>query len=433
MDNAKKIAFYTLGCKLNYAESSDMARRFSGQGYAVVPPETAADVYVINSCTVTAHAEKKCRQYISKLHQRSPQALIAVIGCYSQLRKEELAAIPGVKIVLGNTNKHDLPEQVSRFLAGEAADEPYVCTPEKFNDFLPSFSSGTRTRSFLKVQDGCDYACSYCTIPLARGFSRNPSVASLVAQANEIAACSIPEIVLTGVNVGDFGRTTGESFAELLKTLDAVEGIIRYRISSIEPNLLTDEIIELVSQSQRFAPHFHIPLQSGNNQILTAMRRRYTRELFADKVKQVKAVMPDACIGADVIVGFPGESPTDFSDTYSFISQLPLSYLHVFSYSERDNTPAAAYANQVPGGERMSRSRKLQTLSDELKRRFYLSQTEKVRPFIAEGRPREGQLQGFTDNYVRVKTQPYTGSKHSCYTVRLGEMDSDGDMLGVVI
>lgn len=434
MNNSQPaVAFYTLGCKLNYAESSDIGRQFAQKGYSVVDAEGPADVYVINSCTVTSHAEKKCRQYISKIHHRNPGAVIAVIGCYSQLRKEELLAMDGVKIVLGTTNRNEVIEQVENFLRPGAAHEPYVCTPDKFQGFVPSFSSGGRTRSFLKVQDGCDYGCSYCTIPLARGFSRNPSIADLVRQAEEIARLSIPEVVLTGVNVGDFGRTTGESFISLLRVLDEVQGIVRFRISSIEPNLLTSEIISFVAGSKRFAPHFHIPLQSGNNQILALMRRRYVRETFAEKILEIKTLMPHACVGADVIVGFPGETDAEFEDTCQFIRALPISYLHVFSYSERDNTPAARFSEQVPKGERLRRSRILQTISDVLKKDFYDSQFGSTAWFIPETRSKNGTVTGFTENYIKTKLRMSAPVNENVVEVRLMGIDNGGDMLAEII
>lgn len=432
-NNQPTVAFYTLGCKLNYAESSEIGRQFARKGYSVVDPSGPADVFVINSCTVTSHAEKKCRQYISKINNRYPGAIIAIVGCYSQLRKEELSALNGVKIVLGTTNRNEVVQQVENFLHHGNTREPYICAPERFQDFEPSFSSGGRTRSFLKVQDGCDYGCSYCTIPLARGFSRNPSISDLVSQATEIARLGIPEIVLTGVNVGDFGRTTGESFLSLLNTLDEVEGVMRYRISSIEPNLLTDDIIRFVAGSRRFAPHFHIPLQSGNNQILALMRRRYIRETFAEKVLKIKSVMPHACVGADVIVGFPGETGAEFGDTCQFIQALPISYLHVFSYSERDNTPAARYTGQVPKGERMRRSRILQAMADELKSKFYISQTGTKAYFIPETWSKDGIVTGFTENYIKTKIKTPSPMEEKMIKVQLIGIDSNGDMQAEIL
>ena len=334
----KKVAFYTLGCKLNFSESSTLARQFEENGFERVSVrEGSADIYVINTCSVTDHADKKCRNIIRKIIRENPRAIVAVTGCYAQLKAAEIAAIEGVDIVLGNNEKGNLVQLV-RNMAAKGGAVIHTCETEQLTSFFASFSTGDRTRAFLKVQDGCDYKCSYCTIPLARGGSRNISVASLVNEAEIIASKGQREIVLTGVNIGDFGRTTSETFLQLVEALDKVQGIERYRISSIEPNLLKEDVLAFTAGSQKFMPHFHIPLQSGTDKILKLMRRRYNAEMFAEKIKRVKSVMPDVFIGIDIIVGFPGETETDFCDTYRFLESMEPAFLHVFPYSERDNT-----------------------------------------------------------------------------------------------
>ena len=360
MQPYRKIAFYTLGCKLNFSESSSIAASFQEAGYARVELEEQPDVVVINTCSVTDHADKKCRNIVRRALSSNPNAFIAVIGCYAQLKPKEIAEIPGVDMVLGANEKFNLPEHIG---AGDKLDEPVIFNEEikQTREFVPSFSSNDRTRTFLKVQDGCNYFCAFCTIPLARGRSRSANVASTVEQAKLVSAKGVKEIVLTGVNIGDFGTAHGETFLDLIKELDKVEGIERFRISSIEPNLLSNEIISFCAQSNKFVPHFHIPLQSGSDAVLKSMRRRYLTDLYADRIGQIKRQMPDACIGVDVIVGFPGESEEDFDATYKFLLELDIAYLHVFTYSERPNTTALRIQEVVPIGKRQERNKKKNT------------------------------------------------------------------------
>ena len=397
----KTVAFQTLGCKLNFAETSTLARDFSSHGYAQVGIDHPADLYVINTCSVTDNANKKARKAVRRALRKSPQAKVAVIGCYAQLNPQEIADIPGVSIVAGAEDKFNLIEKME---ANEFNGQPIILNSEidTVTHFHPSYSMGERTRSFLKVQDGCDYTCSFCTIPLARGKSRSAGIADTLLQARGIAETEIKEIVLTGVNVGDFGKNHGESFFELIQELDIVEGIERYRISSIEPNLLTDEIINFTAKSEKFLPHFHIPLQSGSDHILKAMRRRYNSDLFVRRINKIKSIMLDACIGVDVIVGFPGETDDDFLDTYHFLNELNISYLHVFTYSERPNTDADEMGKVVSKEKRAERSKMLHILSDK-KRRFFHDQ------FIGNNRPvllenmKNGKIMGHTDNYIHVQ------------------------------
>lgn len=403
----KKVAFYTLGCKLNFSETSTIGRQFSQAGYQVVEFTDGADVYVINTCSVTDHADKKCRKVVKEALKYSPEAFVTIVGCYAQLKPAEIAEIPGVDMVLGAAEKFQIIEHITDLTKAPKAkvfNQPIGQT----NEFISSFSVGDRTRTFLKVQDGCDYSCTFCTIPLARGNSRSDTIEHVVEQARLIAASGVKEIVLTGVNLGDFGIREGQRedrFFDLVKALDEVEGIERFRISSIEPNLLTNEIIEFVAQSKRFVPHFHIPLQSGSNKILGLMRRRYRRELYAERVAMIKSLMPDCCIGVDVIVGFPGETREDFLDTYQFLNELNISYLHVFTYSEREHTLAAEMPGSVPGSTRADRSKMLHILSDKKRRAFYESQLGKTEEVLFEGDLKEGYMHGFTRNYVKVQAK----------------------------
>jgi len=400
-----RIAFHTLGCKLNFAETSTIAHSLDNDKFIRVDESDPADVYVINTCTVTEAADKKCRQVIKKFINRSPQATIIVTGCYAQLHSDELSRIKGVDLILGSKEKFNL----EKYLSDRAKRiDPLICSCGRFpdTDFSPSHSSGDRTRSFLKVQDGCDYKCSYCTIPMARGRSRNPGIRSLVNEAESIASNGIREIVLTGVNTGDYGKSTGESFISLLKAIAGVKGIERIRLSSVEPNLITNELIELVSEEPKLLPHFHIPLQSGSDKILKLMRRRYRRELFARKAERIIRFMPLAGIGADVITGFPGETEEDFNDTYNFLRDLPLSYLHVFPFSERPGTPAASMDDKVPKYEKDSRVHRLLELAGELHNKFTdlnIGHTDHV---LFEESKNGVSSTGFTGNYLRV-IHPY--------------------------
>src|SRR6201992_2698284 len=401
----KKVAFYTLGCKLNYSETSTIGRLFNQAGFDTVDFTNTPDVFVINTCSVTENADKKCKKIVNEALKISPNAYVTIVGCYAQLKPKEIAEIPGVDMVLGAAEKFQIVDYIQDLTKNPKA-LVYNQPVSEANEFVSAYSFGDRTRTFLKVQDGCDYSCSFCTIPLARGASRSDTIANAIKQAEEIAAPGVKEIVLTGVNLGDFGIRDGEredKFADLVKSLDEVEGIERIRISSIEPNLLTDEIIEFVSTSKRFMPHFHIPLQSGNNKILGLMRRRYRRELYAERVAKTKELMPDCCIGVDVIVGFPGETREDFIDTYNFLNDLDISYLHVFTYSERENTPAADMKSPVPGSTRAERSKMLHILSDKKRRAFYESQLHKTDEVLFEGDIKDGYMHGFTRNYGKVK------------------------------
>ena len=399
----RRVNFHTLGCKLNFSESSTLAREFERGGFVRVAPTAEADICVINSCSVTEHADKKCRNLIRKLHRRNPAAIIAVTGCYAQLKPQEIAAIEGVDIVLSNNDKGALFKRVVE-LSGKGRAQVYSCETDSLTSFFAAFSSGDRTRAFLKVQDGCDYCCSYCTIHYARGSSRNMPVADLVAEARQIAAGGQKEIVLTGVNTGDFGRTTGERFIDLLRALNEVEGIERYRISSIEPNLLTDEVIAFTAASKRFQSHFHIPIQSGSDRILALMRRRYNTAQFADRIAAVRRAVPDVFLGIDVIVGFPGETDEDFADTYRFLERLAPAFLHVFPYSARPDTPAAGFPNRVPPPVAERRAAELGALSERLHRAFYEKQVGTQARVLWESTRRNGYMYGYTGNYVKVRT-----------------------------
>lgn len=426
-----KVAFHTLGCKLNFAETSSIARSLPEERFRRVAFSEEADIYVINSCSVTDAADRKCRQTISRIVHRHPDALIAVVGCYSQLDPHRVASIPGVDLVLGSAEKFDIVRYLDN-IRKRKAPEIHSCETESLTCFMPSWSMGDRTRSFLKVQDGCDYHCSYCTIPLARGISRNPAIAECIREAREIAATGVKEIVLTGVNTGDFGKSTGESLAGLLKALSEVKDIERYRISSIEPNLLTDEIIDMVSSGGPLLPHFHIPLQSGCNRTLAAMRRRYTRELFADRVEKIRQQVPMAGIGADVITGFPGESDEDFADTVSFLESMSLSYLHVFRYSERPGTDAECLPGKVPHKTREVRSKLLMRLSESKKMVFLNLNIGRTMKVLFEGPERNGIVSGFTPNYIRVNADAGPGSTGIILNVKLIHPTEETEAWGVV-
>jgi len=426
----KKVAFYTLGCKLNYSETSSIGRLFTRAGFDTVDFTDTPDVFVINTCSVTENADKKCKKVVKEALKVSPNAYVTIVGCYAQLKPKEIAEIPGVDMVLGAAEKFQIVDYIQDLTKNPKA-LVYNQPVSEANQFVSAYSFGDRTRTFLKVQDGCDYSCSFCTIPLARGASRSDTIEHVLEQAREIAASGVKEIVLTGVNLGDFGIRNGEredKFFDLVKALDEVEGIDRIRISSIEPNLLSDEIIAYVARSKRFVPHFHIPLQSGNNKILGLMRRRYKRELYAERVAKIKELMPDCCIGVDVIVGFPGETREDFIDTYNFLNGLNISYLHVFTYSERENTPAAGMPNPVPGSTRADRSKMLHILSDKKRRAFYESQLNKTEEVLFEGDIKEGFMHGFTRNYVKVKVKYDPVLVNELKRVHLTRISTDGDV-----
>lgn len=400
----KTISFYTLGCKLNYSETSSLGRMAEDAGFEQVAFQNGADVYVINTCSVTEHADKKCKKVVKQALRQNAAAYIVVVGCYAQLKPKEISEIPGVDLVLGAAEKFNLVTHLSQIEKKHTGT--FITSPvQNIQEFKSAYSIGERTRTFLKVQDGCDYTCSFCTIPLARGNSRSDSIEHVVKTAEEIAAKGISEIVLTGVNIGDFGKEE-ETFLQLIKKLDDTNGIERFRISSIEPNLLNNEIIEFVSNSKKFVPHFHIPLQSGSNKILKRMRRRYLRELYAARVSAIKNLMPHCCIGADVITGFPGETHEDFLETYYFLNELDISYLHVFTYSERANTHAFTLDEIVPQHTREERTTQLINLSLKKKRFFYESHLETVRKVLWEAEHSGAMMFGFTDNYIKVKT-PY--------------------------
>jgi threonylcarbamoyladenosine tRNA methylthiotransferase MtaB len=431
MENRKKVAFYTLGCKLNFAETSTIARSFANEGFDRVDFEETADIYVINTCSVTDNADKQFKQIVKKAQKKNSKAFVAAVGCYAQLKPEELAAVDGVDLVLGATEKFKLTDYINDLTKNEMG-QIHSCEIEEADFYVGSYSIGDRTRAFLKVQDGCDYKCTYCTIPLARGISRSDTMENVLKNASEIAAQNIKEIVLTGVNIGDYGK--GEfgnkkhehTFLELVQELDKVQGIERLRISSIEPNLLKNETIDFVAQSQTFVPHFHIPLQSGSNAILKKMKRRYLRELYVERVNKIKEAMPDCCIGVDVIVGFPGETDEKFLETYNFLNELDISYLHVFTYSERDNTEAVTMEGIVPMEVRNKRSKMLRGLSVKKRRAFYESQLGKEKTILFEGENKEGYIHGFTENYVKVKAPWNPELVNTLHPVKLTKIDDDG-------
>ena len=420
-----KVAFHTLGCKLNYAETSTISRSFPGERFEKVPASSKADIYVINTCSVTDSADKKCRQAIKKFINLSPDAYIAVVGCYAQLRPQEISSIPGVDLVLGTNEKFNIPDYISHSERKSRA-EIHSCNLSSSDNFNSSYSLGDRTRSFLKVQDGCDYGCSYCAIPLARGHSRNQDISSIVNDAKKIADKGVKEIVLTGVNIGDFGKSTGETFTSLVKELIKVTGIERYRISSIEPNLLTDELIEIAVTDDKILPHFHIPLQSGSNKILGLMRRRYRRDVFADRVKTIREKLPYAGIGADVIVGFPGESVSDFEDTYSFLEEMPLSYLHVFTFSGRPGTAAELLPGRLPEKEKEARSRSLIALSEKMHLEFVKRNLGQITNVLFERTRSEGMISGFTSNYIRAELPWQNKLAGQIRKVRLLDIERSG-------
>ncbi|HMR18904.1 MAG TPA: tRNA (N(6)-L-threonylcarbamoyladenosine(37)-C(2))-methylthiotransferase MtaB [Sphingobacterium sp.] len=426
----KKVAFYTLGCKLNFSETSSIGRIFKDAGYEATPFNSQADVYVINTCSVTEHADRKCRKVVKEALKHSPNAYITIVGCYAQLKPKEIADIPGVDMVLGAAEKFNIVEHIND-LTKQEKTIIHNAPIDETNQFVSAFSIGDRTRTFLKVQDGCDYSCTFCTIPLARGASRSGHIEDIVSQAGEIAASGVKEIVLTGVNIGDFGIRDGkrqDKFLDLVKALDEVEGIDRIRISSIEPNLLSNEIIEFVAQSKRFVPHFHMPLQSGSNTVLAKMRRRYKRELYAERVAKIKSLMPDCCIGVDVIVGFPGETREDFIDTYNFLNAMDISYLHVFTYSERENTIAAQMEGAVPGVQRSDRSKMLHILSEKKRRAFYEQNLNKIGEILFESDVKDGYMHGFSKNYVKVRAPYDPLLVNEIVPVKFLSISSNGDV-----
>jgi len=405
-----KVSFITLGCKLNFSESSTLARQFAAAGYEEAAPGPGTDVFVVNTCSVTEHADKKCRNLIRKLHRTAPGARIAVTGCYAQLKPQEILSIDGVDLVVGADRKGEL---VKLLLGGERGSQGYSCEIDAVESFFPAYSSGERTRSFLKVQDGCDYHCAYCTVPLARGKSRNIPIAEIVEQARAIAAQGIVEVVLTGVNTGDFGKSTGESFLDLLKALDAVPGIERYRISSIEPNLLTEEILRWIATGTKFLPHFHIPIQSGCNRTLKAMHRRYTAEMFEEKIALIRDILEQpeergtrVFFGIDVIVGFPGETDVDFEETYRLLERVRPAFLHIFPYSRRAGTPAAERLDQVQESVKTARAARLQGLSDRLHAAFTAANAGRPAKVLFESTMKGGKMFGYTENYLRIE-RPY--------------------------
>jgi len=424
----KKVAFYTLGCKLNYSETSTISRLFEEKGYKKVDFTDSPDIFIINTCSVTENADKKCHKVVREARGISPEAYVAIIGCYAQLKPKEIADIPGVDAVLGASEKFRLVELLDGFVR-KPETEVFASEIENAISFNTSYSIHDRTRTFLKVQDGCDYSCTFCTIPLARGNSRSDSIENILKTACEIAATEVKEIVLTGVNTGDFGLQNGkrvERFIDLVKALDEVNGIDRFRISSIEPNLLTDEIISFVAQSNRFVPHFHVPLQSGSNKILKLMKRRYLRELYTDRVTSIKEKMPHCCIGVDVIVGFPGETDEDFLETYQFLNELDIAYLHVFTYSERENTPAALMSDSVPANKRAERSRMLHILSDKKRRKFYEDNLGRTSSVLFENDVENGMMHGFTENYVRVAAKYDPVLINEIKKIRLTNINENG-------
>lgn len=397
----KKVAFYTLGCKLNYSETSSISRMFQDKGYQKVDFTDQPDIFIVNTCSVTENADKKCRKIVREAKKISPESFVTIIGCYAQLKPKEISKIPGVDAVLGAAEKFRLFDYLDDFTKGGV----FASDIKEAKVYNSSYSIADRTRTFLKVQDGCNYGCAFCTIPLARGKSRSDAITNIVEQAKEIALTEVKEVVLTGVNIGDFGVQEGkrkEKFIDLVKALDEVEGIERFRISSIEPNLLTNEIIEFVAQSKRFVPHFHIPLQSGSDVILKRMNRRYLSALYESRVQKIKDLMPDCCIGVDVITGFPGETEEEFLKTYNFLNELDISYLHVFTYSERPNTPAVAMDGKVPKNVRNDRSKMLRGLSEKKRRFFYTSHLDKKYTVLFEEDIEDGKMHGFTENYIRI-------------------------------
>ncbi len=427
----KRVAFYTLGCKLNFSETSTIARSFENKGYDRVDFTDRADMYVINTCSVTENADKRFKTLVRQAQKTNPEAFVAAIGCYAQLKPQDLADIHGVDLVLGATEKFKILDYIND-LSKNDFGVIHSCEIEEADFYVGSYAVGDRTRAFLKVQDGCDYKCTYCTIPLARGISRSDTLVNVLKNTKEISEQGIKEIVLTGVNIGDYGK--GEfgnkkhehTFFQLVKALDRVEGVHRFRISSIEPNLLKNETIDFVAGSNTFVPHFHIPLQSGSDELLKQMKRRYLTDLYVDRVKKIRKVMPHACIGVDVIVGFPGETDTHFLETYNFLNELEISYLHVFTYSERDGTPAATMSNVVPKNVRSKRSKMLRSLSVKKRRAFYEGQLGMKRTVLFESENKEGYIHGFTDNYIKVKTPWNPQLVNTLHEVTLVDIYEDG-------
>ncbi len=428
----RTAAFHTLGCKLNFAETSTIARQLTDAGYDKVGFDDKANVYVINTCSVTENADRECKLHVKRAMKANPEGLVVIVGCYAQLKPEEISQIEGVDLVLGAKEKFNILSYLDDLEKSESEGIVHSCEIEETDFFIGSYSIGDRTRAFLKVQDGCDYKCTYCTIPLARGISRSDTIENVLRNAAEIAAKDIKEIVLTGVNIGDYGK--GEfgnkrhehTFLDLISELDKVEGIERIRISSIEPNLLKDESIELVAKSKSFVPHFHIPLQSGSDELLKKMKRRYLTKLYNDRVNKIREVMPDAAIGVDVIVGFPGETEELFMETYNFLNELPITYLHVFTYSERENTEAAAMEGVVPVAERKKRNKMLRILSEKKKMAFYQTQLGKTLPVLWEHENKDGKMFGFTENYVRVQKDFDPASINQIEFLNLEKILSDG-------
>lgn len=428
----RTAAFHTLGCKLNFAETSTIARQLTDAGYEKVSFDEKANIYVINTCSVTENADRECKLHVKRAIKANPDGLVVIVGCYAQLKPEEISQIEGVDLVLGAKEKFNILSYLDDLEKSESEGIVHSCEIEETDFFIGSYSIGDRTRAFLKVQDGCDYKCTYCTIPLARGISRSDTIENVLKNATEISQKDIKEIVLTGVNIGDYGK--GEfgnkrhehTFLDLISELDKVEGIERIRISSIEPNLLKDESIELVSRSRSFVPHFHIPLQSGSDELLKKMKRRYLTKLYKDRVNKIREVMPDAAIGVDVIVGFPGETEELFMETYNFLNELPITYLHVFTYSERENTEAAAMESIVPVHERKKRNKMLRILSEKKKMAFYQTQIGKTLPVLWEHENKEGKMFGFTENYVRVQKDFDAASVNQIEFLNLEKILSDG-------
>jgi len=432
MENERgTVAFHTLGCKLNFAETSTIARDFTKEGYQKVGFVEPSDIYVINTCSVTENADKECRTVVRSALKRNPDAFVIIVGCYAQLKSEEIAQMEGVDLVLGATEKFKITQYLED-LSKKDFGEVHSCEIDDADFFVGSYSIGDRTRAFLKVQDGCDYKCTYCTIPLARGISRSDTLENVIKNATEISAKGIKEIVLTGVNIGDYGK--GEfgnkkhehTFLQLVKELDKVDGIERLRISSIEPNLLLDETVDFVARSNRFVPHFHIPLQSGSNVLLKSMKRRYLREVYTHRVKRIKTIMPHACIGVDVIIGFPGETDEMFMETYDYLNSLDVSYFHVFTYSERPNTEAVDLLGVVDKGIRKKRSKMLRILSAKKKRAFYESQLGSTAKVLFEGENKNGWIFGFTENYIKVKTHWNPELVNRVFEIKLDRIDEDG-------
>lgn len=421
----QSVAFYTLGCKLNYSESSTIGRQMQERGFRLSQFQDGADVYVINTCSVTDHADKKCRKVVNEALRYNPNARVVIIGCYAQLKPKEIAEIPGVSMVLGAAEKFNLAQHLENLPETEST-QIFNGPIKETNVFVPGFSAGDRTRSFLKVQDGCDYFCSFCTIPLARGKSRSQTIAETIKVAEEVAQTGVKEVVLTGVNIGDFGVEHGETFFELIQQLEQVEGISRFRISSIEPNLLSNDIIQFVGSSEKFVPHFHIPLQSGSDKILKLMRRKYESALYADRVAQIRKIMPHAAIGVDVITGFPGETQEEFDATYAFLRDLDISYLHVFPYSERANTTAKKLPGRVHPHIRAERSKMLRILSEKKRRQFYEQHLGKTFTVLYEAEEEQGMMNGFTENYIKVSSPYDPMLVNELVQVKLQDIAPDG-------